>query len=138
MKRKGSSIIFVNRKNEVLLFLRDGKPGLPYANMWDVLGGHVEKGETPKECIIREMKEEIGLELTDFQLLCEIEFDDRIEFTFWKFWDIKINEIILMEGQRLKWFTREEAADTKLAYGFNEIIEDFFAEIHFPLFRDNK
>ncbi len=138
MKRKGSSIIFVNHKQEILLFLRDDKLGLPYANMWDVLGGHVESDETPRKCIIREMKEEIGLELADFQLLCEKEFDDRIEFTYWKFWDVEITDITLMEGQRLKWFTKNEIAKTTLAYGFNEIIEVFFTEIYFPLFRDNK
>ncbi|RLC55082.1 MAG: NUDIX hydrolase, partial [Candidatus Cloacimonadota bacterium] len=58
MKRSGSSIIFVNDKKQILLFLRDDKAGLPYRNMWDVPGGHVEENETPKECIIREMKEE--------------------------------------------------------------------------------
>ncbi|MEA2097158.1 MAG: NUDIX domain-containing protein [Candidatus Cloacimonadota bacterium] len=126
MKRKGSSIIFVNSKKEILLFLRDDKPGLPYSNMWDVLGGHNEENETPKECIIREMKEEIGLELADFQFLCEKEFNDRIEFTYWKYWNAEIKDINLTEGQRLKWFTRKEAAKTNLAYGFNEIVEEFY------------
>ncbi|OPX29157.1 MAG: hypothetical protein B1H06_01960 [Candidatus Cloacimonas sp. 4484_143] len=129
MKRLGSSIIFVNDQNQVLLFLRDDKPDLPYRNMWDVLGGHVESDETPEECIVREMKEEIDLDLKDFQLLCCKEFDDRIEYTYWKKSNLKIEEINLMEGQRLKWFTRQEAAETELAYGFNEIVEEFFNSI---------
>ena len=37
-----------------------------------------------------------------------------------------------MEGQRLKWFTRQEAAETELAYGFNEIVEEFFTKVYFP------
>ncbi len=53
-------------KKEVLIFLRDNTQEIPYPNMWDVLGGHVELDETPKECIIREMKEEIGLDLEIF------------------------------------------------------------------------
>ena len=129
MKRLGSSIIFVNDQNQVLLFLRDDKPDLPYRNMWDVLGGHVESDETPEECIVREMKEEIDLDLKDFQLLCCKEFDDRIEYTYWKKSNLKIEEINLIEGQRLKWFTRQEAAETELAYGFNEIVEEFFNSI---------
>ena len=132
MKRFGSSIIFVNDKQEILLFLRDDKPGLPYRNMWDVPGGHVEPNETPKECIIREMKEEMNLDLQDFQLLCQKEFDDRIEYTYWKKENLNISEINLMEGQRLRWFTRQEAKDTELAYGFNEIVEEFFIKIYFP------
>ena len=129
-KRSGSSIIFVNDKEEILLFLRDDKPGLPYSNMWDVPGGHVEENETPKECIVREMKEEMNLDLKDFELLCEREFDDRIEYTYWKKADLNISEINLMEGQCLKWFTKEEAADTELAYGFNQIVEEFYQIIN--------
>ena len=127
MKRLGASIIFVNDKEEILLFLRDDKPGLPYRNMWDVPGGHVEPDETPEECIIREMKEEMNLDLKDSQLFCEKEFDDRIEYTYWKHANLNINKIKLLEGQRLKWFTRQEAASTNLAYGFNEILEEFYA-----------
>jgi hypothetical protein len=37
MKRKGTSIIFVNDQKQILLLLRDDKPGIPYPNMWDVL-----------------------------------------------------------------------------------------------------
>ena len=66
MKRKGTSIIFVNDKRQILLFLRDDKPGLPYRNMWDVPGGHAEDGETPEQCIVREMQEEMGLSLNQF------------------------------------------------------------------------
>ncbi|MCK5051395.1 MAG: NUDIX domain-containing protein [Candidatus Cloacimonetes bacterium] len=131
MRHYGSSIIFVNDKEEVLLFLRDDKPGLPYPNMWDVPGGHVEENETPKKCIIREMKEEMNLDLKDFQLLCQTEFDDRIEYTYWKKVDLNIAEINLMEGQYLKWFTHQKAADTELAYGFNEIVDKFYQTVIF-------
>ena len=126
MKRLGASIIFINDKVEILLFLRDDKPDLPYRNMWDVPGGHVEDNETSEECIVREMKEEMNLDLKDFQLLCQTEFDDRIEYTYWKKENLNISEIDLIEGQRLKWFTHQEAIQTKLAYGFNEIVEEFF------------
>ncbi len=126
MKRLGVSIIFVNDENKVLLSLRDDKPDLPYRNMWDVPGGHVEPDETPEECIVREMKEEMGLDLKDFQLFCKNEFDDRLEYTFWKKQNLEINKINLIEGQYLRWFTQQEAASTKLAYGFNKIVEEFY------------
>ncbi len=129
MKSKGASIIFVNNKNQVLLFLRDDKSDIPFPNMWDVPGGHVEADETPEKCIIREMKEEMDLDLKKFQLLCVKEFDDRIEYTFWKHANLDINKIKLMEGQCLKWFTQQEAAIIKLAYGFNEIVKEFYRSI---------
>lgn len=126
VKHIGSSIIFINPQKQVLLFLRDDKPGLPYRNMWDVPGGHVEPGENPEQTIVREMKEEMDLDLRDFQFLCQKEFTDRTEYTYWKEVDYKIENINLMEGQYLKWFTRQEAFETELAYGFNEIVEEFY------------
>ena len=132
MKRKGSSIIFINDTQKILLFLRDNKPDLPYPNMWDVPGGHVEANENPEKCIIREMKEEMDLDIDEFKLFSKIEFEDRIEYTFWSRADFDIDEIELMEGQKLKWFTRDDAKQTTLAYGFNEIVEKFY--INAPYF----
>lgn len=129
MKRKGCSILFVNERHQVLLFLRDEKPGIPYRNTWDVPGGHVEAGETPEQCIVREMKEEMGMDLDGIHLFSIREFDDRIEYTFWKKADLKVEDIQLTEGQCLKWFTEEEAQATPLAYGFNEIVADFFKKL---------
>jgi len=136
MKRKGTSIIFVNDNRQILLFLRDDKPGLPYRNMWDIPGGHVEDGETPEQCIVREMEEEMDLTLEQFELFSVREFDDRIEYTFWKKANFDIEKINLHEGQQLKWFTEFEAKNTKLAYGFNKIIDDFFPEISIKSIRE--
>ena len=129
MKRKGSSIIFINDTEQILLFLRDNIPDLPYPNMWDVPGGHVEPDESPENCIIREMKEEMDLILNEFELFSKIEFEDRIEYTFWARADLDIDEIELTEGQRLKWFSRDDAKQTPLAYGFNEIVEKFYSKL---------
>ena len=131
MKRKGSSIIFINDNRQVLLFLRDNIPTIPFPNMWDVPGGHVEPGEMPDACIVREMKEEMELELKHFSLFSIVDFQDRIEYTFWKKSNLDIDRITLHEGQRLKWFDREEVEKTELALGFNEILFSFFTKAPF-------
>ncbi|MFO7560219.1 MAG: NUDIX hydrolase [Desulfobacterales bacterium] len=131
MKRKGCSIIFINDKEQVLLFLRDDIPDIPFPNMWDVPGGHLEPGESPEACIVREMREEMDLELEDFKLFSVREFDDRIEYTFWKKQNLDISQITLWEGQRLDWFSKEEVEKTELALGFNQILESFFLEAPF-------
>ena len=77
------------------------------------------------------MKEEMDLNLEDFLLFSVMEFIDRIEYTFWKKVDLDIEKINLNEGQKLKWFTEIEARTTKLAYGFNEIVDDFFRKASF-------
>lgn len=129
MKRAGASIIFYNSLGQVLLFLRDDDAAIEYPNMWDLPGGHVEPGETPRQCIVREMKEEMEMDLCDFNLLNKKEFKDRIEYTFYKQIDLQIEQINLHEGQKLTWFSLEEAANKTLAYGFNEILLDFASYI---------
>jgi len=99
--------------------------------MWDVPGGHVEPDESPEQCIIREMKEEMGIELEEFSLFCVREFVDRIEYTYWKEENLELEEIRLTEGQDLRWFSEQEAAGTALALGFNEIVAEFFEKSPF-------
>jgi 8-oxo-dGTP diphosphatase len=131
MKRKGCSIVFINDDHQVLLFLRDNIPTIPFPNMWDVPGGHVEPDETPEACIVREMQEEMELELENFSFFSIMEFPDRIEYTFWKKSNLDIERITLHEGQRLKWFNQDEVEKTELALGFNEILSSFFSEAPF-------
>ena len=129
MKPKGTSLIFVNDREQVLLFLRDDNPAIPYPDMWDLPGGHVEDGETPKLCIRREMKEELGLEIKGIQPFSVVQFDDRTEYVFWKRMNLAIDGIRLTEGQRMRWFSRDEAESTPLAFGFNSILSAFFRDL---------
>lgn len=126
MKTKGTSLIFVNDRQEVLLILRDDDPGIAYPNMWDLPGGHVEEGETPLGCIQREMKEEMGLEIEGIAPFSVVPFDDRTEYVFWKKMNFSVRSIRLTEGQRLRWFSRDEVERTPLAFGFNRILSAFF------------
>ena len=129
MQIQGCSIIFLNRKGKVLLQLRDDIPSIPYPNQWDLPGGRVERDETPEACIVREMKEEIGLALEGFELFVITQMPDRTEFTFWKRADLDIGAIELTEGQRLRWFTAAETRSIPLAFGFNQVLAAFFERI---------
>ena len=106
--------------------LRDDVPSIVCPNMWDLPGGHVENGETPEECIVREMMEEIEVNVEGCRLFRVYEFSDRTEHVFVMNAEFDVERMVLHEGQMLRWFSREEIEATELAYGFNEVLEDFF------------
>lgn len=49
--------------DRVLVYRRDRKPGIPWPGMLDLPGGAREGGESPEQCVLRELHEEFGLRL---------------------------------------------------------------------------
>lgn len=127
---KGAGIIFLNSNNEVLLLLRDDKDGIPFPNMWDIPGGKVENDENPEETVRREMNEELGLQnLGQIELFKIFTSENLTDYLFWKRMEINPSEIDLKEGQRIEYFSIEKLRNTKLAYNYNLVLEQFFEEI---------
>lgn len=125
-----AQIIFENDQGEFLLYLRDGKPGIPFPHHWDLIGGHVEEGETPEEALIREVKEEIDFNLIDYtffkEYLClEGDAYPNIKFIYTGRIHLPLEEIPLLEGDRLQFFTREEIPDVKFANILKRIMLDY-------------
>jgi 8-oxo-dGTP diphosphatase len=131
MKAAGSGVLFMNSRSEVLLLLRDDKPSIPFPNCWDIPGGMVDGGETPEECVVREMREEIGLEIPTPSLFRVYEHPERADYIFWQKRDLNVADIKLTEGQRLKWFSKSEIEDAPsevFAFGFKGVILDFYRD----------
>ena len=61
-KRLIALLALVNEKNEVLISFRKNKK--EYDGYWEYPGGKVEENETLEQAIIREIKEEIDLEIS--------------------------------------------------------------------------
>lgn len=128
MQSKSANIILINDKNEVLLHLRDNKPTIQYPNMWALPGGYVETGETPEQCIVREINEELGVELETVVLLVAAQRSYGFEYTFWARANFRVEDITLTEGQAIRWFSPDEVKSTKLGYEDNAILEDFYKQ----------
>jgi 8-oxo-dGTP diphosphatase len=62
---RNTTICYIERDNKYLMLHRIKKDASvdPSHNKWIGVGGKFEKDESPDECIIRETKEETGLEL---------------------------------------------------------------------------
>jgi 8-oxo-dGTP diphosphatase len=58
-----ATLCYVKKDHHTLMVHRNKKPGDIHAGKWNGLGGKFELGETPEECVIREVREESGLEL---------------------------------------------------------------------------
>lgn len=61
--------------DKLLMILRDDTPGLRFAGMWDFPGGGREKGETPLQCVIREVEEELSIRLKPDSILLQKEVE---------------------------------------------------------------
>ena len=54
---------------QLLVILRDEKPDIPYPGHWDFPGGGREGDESPETCALRETQEEVGLTLSQAELI---------------------------------------------------------------------
>ncbi len=116
IKRTVALIVFFDKNKKVLLQSRIGIS--KYGEEWSYFGGGVEKDETPKQAIIREIKEELSFDLTkiNFKYIgkYDILFYNDKYFGNSFFFIAQLDEDILnkfnqKEGKSYKLFTIEEA-----------------------------
>lgn len=62
------SLLLLVKNNKFLLVKRSFSEN-KYSGYWGLPGGSVEKNETPTDALIREVKEELGINLPNFRLL---------------------------------------------------------------------
>ena len=65
---KMTTLCYIEKEGKYLMLHRVKKHHDINAGKWIGVGGHVENGETPEECLLREAKEETGLVLTAYRL----------------------------------------------------------------------
>lgn len=58
---KVATLCYVRRAGRTLMVRRTRNPGDMHWGKWNGLGGKIVPGETPEECVIREVMEESGL-----------------------------------------------------------------------------
>lgn len=109
----------------VAVFVRDGRALLGhrhrdrrwYADCWDLVGGHVEPGETPEEAVRRECREEIGVEIEEFRPLPMAVSDPNLDLSAFLVtqWQGEPTNTAPDEHDDLAWFTADEITHLTLA-----------------------
>ena len=117
---KKTTLCYIEKDDKYLMLLRNKKKSDPNEGKWIGVGGHVEEGESTAECVCREVREETGLELTEFS------FKGIVYFISDK-WDDEAMYLYTATGAKgelkdcdegeLKWIAKSEVMNLNLWEG---------------------
>lgn len=71
---KNTSLCYIEKDGRWLMLHRTKKSGDENHDKWIGIGGKIEPGESPEECMLREVWEETGLTLTNYRYRAVITF----------------------------------------------------------------
>ena len=119
-RKKGIAVVIQNKKEKVLL-LRRGAAVRTEVGRWENPGGEIEEGESPVQAAIREVKEELGVEVELVRLLYFDEFPADSNGVIWTaglFQGRNHEQPEIKEPKKcsaIGWFSRDELGDIPLA-----------------------
>ena len=64
---KNTTLVYIEDENRYLMLYRNKKKEDPNAGKWIGIGGKFKEGESPEDCMLREVFEETGLTLTSYR-----------------------------------------------------------------------
>ena len=64
---KLTTLCYIEKNDKYLMLHRVKKKNDQSQDKWLGVGGHFEEGESPEECVLREVTEETGLTLTEYR-----------------------------------------------------------------------
>jgi 8-oxo-dGTP diphosphatase len=128
-----AAIILENDEGKFLLYLRDNKPDIPFPDHWDLIGGHVEKGETHEEALVREVKEELDIDLKEYTFYKKYECltgdaYENIKYIYFGKINLPIEKVTLLEGVRPQYFSKEEIPNVKFANILKSIVMEYISD----------
>ena len=117
-----STLCYIKKGNKTLFLHRIKKEDDIHDGKWVGLGGKIEAGETPEECVKREVLEESGLIIETPIMKCFITFpgfDNGEDFYVFLFEASKFSGELLKESPegKLKWIRNEKITDLNLWEG---------------------
>jgi 8-oxo-dGTP diphosphatase len=117
------SAALIFRDGKLLITQRHAKSHL--GGLWEFPGGKREAGESFEECLVREIREELGIEISVGKLFEEISHDYPEKSVHLKFFSCKIlsGEPQPLDCAAVKWVTKMELADFEFPAADAQLLE---------------
>lgn len=108
--KKNALAIIVNTDNKILLLKRADVENIWEPNKWAFVGGTIEEMETPERAVVREIKEETGLNINNFKEKFNVSRNsENVEYVFIAKYDGDPDDINLnFEHTAYGWYYPEE------------------------------
>lgn len=114
---KLSTLCYIKRDDSILMLHRVKKKNDINKGKWIGVGGHFEDGESPEECLIREVLEETGLKLTSYKFRAIITFiydKDIVEYMHLYTADEFSGDMIECDEGNPSWVPKSKLLDLEL------------------------
>lgn len=95
-KTRMSTLCYIQRDDKYLMLHRVKKENDINKDKWIGVGGHFEEGESPEECLVREVGEETGYKLTDYS------FRGIVTFVYGALGEEVVEYMHLFTGENVK------------------------------------
>lgn len=94
-------------RDELILATRRGYGD--FINMWEFPGGKIEPGETKEEALLREVREELKIDISVNEFLCTVDYDyPNFHLTLHCYMcSIKKGELTLVEHSDARWLSKD-------------------------------
>ena len=94
--------------------------------MWEFPGGKMEMGETEEEAIVREIREELNVEIRVERKVCTVKYDyPNFHLTMHCHWcSIVQGELMLNEHQSARWLEKSEWESVEWLPADIEVVKD--------------
>ena len=123
--------VILHQDGRVLLQHRDDDPAIIFPGAWGIFGGHIEPGEEPVEAAIREIAEELGLQLDPpLELFHHGVEESRERFIFVAPLSRPFDDLTLNEGQGMALLDPREVEEYPVVPAHRVILRRFFSAAH--------
>ena len=128
---KNTTLCYIENAGRYLMLYRNKKEADENAGKWIGIGGHFEEGESPDECMLREVREESGLVITDYRFRAVITFvSDEYETEYMFLYTAKADseEITECDEGELRWIDKESIMELNLWEGDRIFLKELLDE----------